>query len=302
MFLVSKKALLVVAISFFSHCHGMINISKMIKGNSAEQGGSGVQMVALQGRKISKDYHIQGPLKSVTLPFGKLHIEQVKDAAEEKMVILSNENTLPLIEPVIRDQALSFNLKQDCQLRDSEALSIHLKVCSLEKILLSGTGSVTLSDNFKLDNFEVSILGKGDLAAKGLSVTNSIKISISGMTNSSLYNINCSNIKVNFSGMGSLTLTGEANNQIISMSGMGKIDMVGLRGKGGRIFKSSLGLIEVNLDEAFEGVALSAADICNYGAGKMSFSQIQKKSTVISTGRAGGVFVLSNGAVVTSWI
>jgi len=164
------------------------------------------------------------------------------------------ENIIPDIETTVENQTLKIQYKWDWRknnLRNQRPIKILIQVADLEKIEISGAGSL-ISSKLKADQLDISI---------------------NGASQASLY-LEVETLNSTITGAGQITVTGISNKQTINISGAGNYSAKGLQSEDATVIITGLGTAKVTAKENL-GVNIS-------GGGKVVYSGNPKISRQIS--------------------
>jgi hypothetical protein len=153
--------------------------------------------------------------------FGNLYVEV---GEKEHLRIEADDNLLRYIETEVRGDTLTIRHRRGIGLRPRQPIEYFLTVQSLDSVMVSGAGNVTLPE-LKADRFRIEISGAGsidleDLRADELNVriggagdfevrggeVNGQDVSISGAGDYRARELDSDRAQVNLSGLGSATL------------------------------------------------------------------------------------------------
>jgi len=132
---------------------------------------------------------------------GSLHIEQ---GAAEELIVTAEDNLLPFIitEVQVHGGILEIRTQSNIDLEPTLPIEYRLTVVSLDSVLLSGVGDITVSDL----------------------VTPQLSLRLSGLGNVEVTNLDADELDVVHSGVGSFNISGTVNVQSINITGLGDYD------------------------------------------------------------------------------
>ena len=135
-------------------------------------------------------------------------------------------------------------------------LTFKISAPSLTGIVISGSGDLTIEDDFEADDFGIVISGSGDVLSKG--------------------NVTASKVSIVISGSGDVNLKGSCNKQSIAVSGSGDLDTQGLKCREANVVNSGSADIEVFVSEKIS--------VVNSGSGDIQVKGSPEKKSIINTG------------------
>ncbi|MDR2009618.1 MAG: DUF2807 domain-containing protein [Bacteroidales bacterium] len=115
------------------------------------------------------------------------------------------------------------------------------------------------------DISEIKIGGVSNLTSKGIVETNSLKMSVKGVSDVNL-NINCNYLDIKASGVGDCIFKGKADMLVINSSGTRDINAKKLEALRAAISKSGVGDVSVNVSGDLEIKSSGTGDIIYYGS------------------------------------
>ena len=150
--------------------------------------GSGV--VAQENRTVN------GFTRVVLDGEGTLHIEQ---GAAEELIVTAEDNLLPYILTEVQGDILEIRTQSFIDLQPTQPIEYHLTVVSLQNVMLSGVGDITVSD----------------LISPQLALT------LSGVGNVEVTNLEADELDIVFSGVGNFDISGTVDVQRLTITGLG---------------------------------------------------------------------------------
>jgi len=130
---------------------------------------------------------------------GNLYIEQ---GAAEELIVTAEDNLLPYILTEVRGGILEIRTRSNVDLRPSLPIEYRLTVVSLDSVLLSGVGDITVSDL----------------------VTPQLSLRRSGIGSVEVTNLDVDELDVVLSGMGDFDISGTVDLQRVNVTGLGDYD------------------------------------------------------------------------------
>jgi hypothetical protein len=192
-----------------------------------------------------------GNLKTEQRPvsnIGRVSLEGIGDVtviqgSEESLTVEADDNILPYVETLMRGSELVLRIKEGYNIRMPVTVRYTLKVKDLNRISISGSGSVT-SEKFDSNDLTLNITGSGkmkfaDLQAQNLRTmtsgsgnydlkgkVESQNITITGMSHYSAGDLQSSEASVTISGSGDVTLWVK-DKLDVTILGAGNVDYYG---------------------------------------------------------------------------
>jgi hypothetical protein len=130
---------------------------------------------------------------------GNLYIEE---GAAEELIVTAEDNLLPYILTEVQGGILEIRTRSNINLEPTLPIEYYLTVVSLESVLLSGVGDITVSD----------------LMIPQLSLT------LSGFGNVEVTNLEADELDVVLSGVGDFRISGTVDAQRLNVTGLGEYD------------------------------------------------------------------------------
>ncbi len=133
---------------------------------------------------------------------GTLHIEQ---GSAEELIVTAEDNLLPFILTEVDNGILEIRTQSNVCLEPTQPIEYHLTVVSLESVLLSGVGDITVSDL----------------------VTPQLSLRRSGIGSVEVTNLDADELDVVLSGMmgmGDFDISGTVDLQRVNVTGLGDYD------------------------------------------------------------------------------
>lgn len=144
--------------------------------------------------------------------FNKIELETmgdiyIKQGEENALRVETDDNVIDLVKTEVKnDKLVIYSEKNICP----EKLRFDLIVRDLNSIIVTGSGNIKTINDFTAEDFEIKILGSGD-----------VRIS----------EINARNIELEVSGSGDVMLKGKSDRLITEINGSGDINAFGLEVK-----------------------------------------------------------------------
>jgi hypothetical protein len=128
---------------------------------------------------------------------GTLHIEQ---GAAEELIVTAEDNLLSYILTEVQGGILEIRTRSNVDLRPTQPIEYHLTVVSLDNVLLSGGGDITVSDL----------------------MTPQLALTLSGVGNVQVTNLEADELDVVLSGVGDFYISGIVDVQRLNFTGFGE--------------------------------------------------------------------------------
>ncbi len=203
--------------------------------------GFGFETIHGSGDMVSEERSVSGFNEVNFAGLGRLYIEF---GDEESLTIKAEDNFLKHIETDVRGGKLVIEFEKGINLNLTKSINYYLTVVELEKIEVSGFGSIQVPeivgesfsielsgagdidiDGLEVELFEVEISGVGDLRVDGGHVEKQI-ISLSGVGGYSGKRLESEEAEVEISGLGSVTIR-VSDHLEVDISGGGSVDYYG---------------------------------------------------------------------------
>ena len=198
----------------------------------------------------------------------------------ESLVIEADDEVMPYVLSEVRNGVLYLYLDTHKKIKNVKLLKASIVMKDLEKVTLSGACKLTTNNLFTSNKFRADCNGASNMTIHintgQLSIETSgacnirIKANVTGYTYLSLSGashimgeLNANDVKFNCSGVGSIELTGSANNIDMDASGASKILTEQFAVKNASIVLSGTGKITVNASDYLK-VNSSGASSVNY--------------------------------------
>lgn len=209
--------------------------------NSATSGSS--IKVRGNGNLVSQEYAIDDYSKIKVENKADIIYEQ-KKGAKPYLRVETDENVLPYISVSTNGGILTLKSTRNVKIK-------HCKVY---------TNSTSLSD--------IRVSGIGNFDLKGGLTSESLTFDISGVGDINAQNLNCTQIRVNYSGVGNATLGGNAHNANLNISGKGDIYAFNLNADNSICNVSGIGDIETNTSQSLRASMSGVGNILYKGKPK----------------------------------
>ncbi len=120
----------------------------------------------------------------------------------------------------VKNKRLICKNRDNYQLKNTRPINIYIKTDKLEKISLSGSGIIEVSDTFETDHFKISLPGSGEVKAQVK--TKETELSLSGSGRIYCYSFS-DYLTASIPGSGKVFLEGDNIQSDISISGSGEL-------------------------------------------------------------------------------
>jgi len=130
-------------------------------------------------------------------------------------------------------------------------LTVYVTLPNVEKIDLSGAGTITLEGFVADDTIELSVSGSGEIRSTDVVVAEKLTFDISG-SGAVDFDADCKRLETEISGSGDVSLRGYADRQDIEISGSGAFDCFDLISLDTDVTISGAGDCSVNVSESLD--------------------------------------------------
>ena len=181
----------------------------------------------------------------------------LESGAEGKITVTTDENVQPYVIVESNGGLLTIKIKNHISIKTNKGIKITVPFSDLNKVKLSGSGSIKGNDTIKTDSFDASVTGSGDVILKVAANTLDAKVT----------------------GSGDLELSGSATDLEVKVTGSG--DFVGgdLSSENTQAYVSGSGDIEVNAKNSIK------ARITGSGGIKYSGNPAKSDTKVSGSGK-----------------
>lgn len=160
------------------------------------------------------------------------------------LVIEADDNLHQYMIADVEDRELTISTAPSTDIAPSESIVFRVGVVDLTVIELAGVGTVT-AGTLNTGVAEVVLSGTGDIRIEQL---------------------RAADLTVDHRGVGTIRLTGEADRQIVSASGVGEYDGAGLISREAEVRAFGSGEVTVHVTDALEVVVSESGSVAFYGA------------------------------------
>ena len=199
-FVVFAVGLTAILISLTA-CDGSVESNFTVDSEWNVPSGSASKSTSISGSGIlaQENRGVVGITGVVLAGEGNLYIEQ---GATDELIVAAEDNLLPHILTDVQDGILEIRTRSNINLDPTLQIEYRLTVVSLESVLLSGVGDITVSD----------------LSATRLSLR------LSGVGKVEASNLDADELDVVLFGVGDFHITGTVNLQRVEVTGLGDYD------------------------------------------------------------------------------
>ncbi len=120
---------------------------------------------------------------------------------EGKISIEGEENIIPYIETIVKNNKLKIKFKKNINIRTTKKLVVTVSFESIDGVSLEGSGNVVVNKKIKEEDISFSIAGSGNIKAM----------------------VNAKTIRASIGGSGNIKLKGSTNNLKCSIAGSGDV-------------------------------------------------------------------------------
>ena len=181
---------------------------------------TGCSVVNGSGQTKSETRTVSGFTGIELSGIGEVTIEQ---GATESLTIEADDNVLPALTSEVNDSVLELGTKPRTRVQTRNPIRYRVTVQDLERIDLSGSGTVTGTD-LKLTTLEVSISGSGTMNLAGSADQQEVEVSGSGRYEAA--QLPSRSVSIEISGSGKATVA--ATEQLrVDISGSGTVTYSG---------------------------------------------------------------------------
>jgi hypothetical protein len=192
-----KKIVWLVVVLIIVSLSGCANVDSDYEVNSG--GAFTSKEVSGSGVVAQEDRTVIGITGVVLAGEGTLYIEQ---GAAEELIVTAEDNLLPYILTEVDNGILKIRTRSNVSLEPTLPIEYHLTVVSLESVILSGAGDITISDL----------------------ITPQLALTLSGVGSIEVTNLEADELGVVLSGVGNFDISGTVDVQRLNITGLGDYD------------------------------------------------------------------------------
>lgn len=205
------------------------------------------------GNVINQSQNVSGFNQVALEGIGTIIITQ---GNQESLTVEAEDNLIPYIKTNVSNNKLSISMDRGMPV-PTKPVIFHITVKDLNTIDTSGSGKIQ-SDNLKVNSLTINTNGAGE---------------------GNLTNLNVNTLKILISGAGRLNISGNANNQDITISGAGDYTANNLVSKTVTITISGAGKGTVRVSDTLNAIINGAGQISYIGSPKIT-QQISGAGTI----------------------
>lgn len=201
----------------------------------------GRETVRGSGDVVETSRDVSGFSRLVFAGQGNVFIEQGFD---EGLRIEAEDNLIDYFEIDVRGDTLTIGVQERVTLRPSEPINFYLEVKELDRITLSGSGTVQTKE-FDVENLELRLSGSGDIDVGFLDAIS---------------------LDVTLSGSGNIDLAGFLENQDVTISGSGDYNSEDLESSITEVLISGSGSVKVRVEDQLDVLISGSGNVTYYGS------------------------------------
>jgi hypothetical protein len=236
--------------------------------------GTGCKVIVGTGPIIEREVPVE-PFKGVDLD-GSFNVT-VEQGTDQNVKVLANENILEHVKLEVIDEVLYLGLEDGNYMNYD--LEVKLVVPELNKVTLSGSGSIHLGTFVNLPLLNVTLDGSGDIDSKGpLEVLEATAIVLNGSGDIDL-TLKAKDVSAMLDGSGDIRLSGTTAKLALVLDGSGDIKAFDLESTVCDATLDGSGNIEVNASRVLNATLNGSGDIDYEGEPKLD-AQIDGSGTI----------------------
>jgi hypothetical protein len=193
------------------------------------------------GEVVETSEEVQDFSELVFTGSGDLIIEQ---GFEESLRIEAEENLIEHLDIEVRGDTLTIGIKEGINLRPTEPMSFYLGVKDLENIILAGSGLIE-TEAFQAERLSLTLSGSGNIVIGDLEAVS---------------------LNVTLSGSGNIDLSGELEDQDVTITGSGDYDAKRLESSIADVVITGSGAAEVRVEENLDILISGSGNVGYYGS------------------------------------
>ncbi len=201
--------------------------------------------------------------------FSKIRLDtngdiQLEQGSIEGLTVEAEDNVLPKIKTEVKDGTLVLSMSNAFpMIYPSKPVTFKVRVKDLNNMTINGSGSVT-ANRLQTDNLNLDIIGSGKI---------SMDVFVDKLTST-------------INGNGDLNISGNSNNQEITINGSGKYVSDDMRGKDCNSTINGSGEIIVNCRSSLDITINGTGSVSYYGSPTIGNQQISGSGTIKKLGDA----------------
>lgn len=167
----------------------------------------------------------------------------IQQGSVQKVELLADDNILPLIKTDVAGETLTLGLKHHSCIRKSNRLDVYITIPAVTGISLNGSGNLYGEGVFTGEDIELSIIGSGNAN----------------------FTFDGKNIRSNIEGSGDITVLGKTDYSRCVITGLGKINALGLHASIADAKITGSGKIELSVRDHLKVHISGSGDVFYYG-------------------------------------
>ncbi len=170
---------------------------------------------------------------------------EITQGDKEELIVEAEDNILPLIETKVKpDGTLLIALKDNEDIRTTKSLSFKLSVKTLDKMVLTGSGSIHVGGRLSAENESIKLPGSGKITVDTLE-TGALTVSLEGS--------------------GAIKVAGGASSQNVKLEGSGSYEAAALKTDSTKVSVDGSGECKVWTEKKLEVNIGGSGEVGYYG-------------------------------------
>lgn len=192
---------------------------------------------------------------------------EITQSESYSVEITGSDNLLKILETKVKGNTLKIGFKNNKCVKGNYTINIAIQMPKLEELKVSGSGDITVKENFESSALAINISGSGDISVPNKLIANQLKMNISGSGDIKMDSIETNSLDCDISGSGSIDLTGVgiANSEDLKITGSGDLFLYDFPVNNSDINISGSGTCHVNVLESLEAKISGSGDIIYKG-------------------------------------
>ncbi len=207
----------------------------------------------------------------------------IQQGSVESLFVETDDNILPLIVTTVKDGTLTIDASRSFS--SPTTLTYTLTVLEINAISLTGAGVIN-TENLSADVISLENSGSGSIALGNLMITSGAdmvnsgsgstilrslesadtNLDVSGVGNVEIGALVTTMIQADLRGAGSVTLSGQASSQTVTISGGGSYNAENLISSSAIVTTNSSGSITVNVNESLNATVTGTGSVIYVGS------------------------------------
>lgn len=202
------------------------NVCSQKKYNSTNTtGNEPLTTVVANNNYVTKNIPITEYINRLDIS-GSFDVTYTQKIGEPNVEIYTSDNIIDLLDIKVINNKLVIKFRDNTSV-SYDKLKINISSVTLNEIIHSGSGNISLNNTLNTDNLFISMAGSGNINIDNLSC-NHLKQSISGSGEISIKSLMCEDLNVSIAGSGDIMLNKIKTNLVnASIVGSGKIVLNG---------------------------------------------------------------------------